>query len=175
MGNSTGNLKEYWDVVRAHPVLQGGFIWDFVDQGLKWPTPPRKLLTETGLAALTAELGPSATFDQTSGRRILMIVATPQIWGCDVRDNKDRAPQGRKRLNEERRRYFELVQQGVNNFEACRIVGVHYRMGRGWQNGRGATKDRPAGLAAHDTRSGRVLSSRYLRPSPPSPVIRGAV
>jgi beta-galactosidase len=67
MGNSTGNLKEYWDVVRAHPVLQGGFIWDFVDQGLTWPTPPRKRLTETGPAALTAELGPSATFDRTGG------------------------------------------------------------------------------------------------------------
>ncbi|MGV9362587.1 glycoside hydrolase family 2 TIM barrel-domain containing protein, partial [Amycolatopsis sp. NPDC003731] len=30
MGNSTGNFKEFWDVIRAHPVLQGGFIWDFV-------------------------------------------------------------------------------------------------------------------------------------------------
>ena len=67
MGNSTGNLKEYWDVVRAHPVLQGGFIWDFVDQALTWPTPPRKRLTETGPSALTAELGPSATFDKASG------------------------------------------------------------------------------------------------------------
>ncbi|MFJ8958410.1 glycoside hydrolase family 2 TIM barrel-domain containing protein [Lentzea sp. NPDC102401] len=36
MGNSTGNFKEYWDVIRANPVLQGGWIWDFVDQGLNW-------------------------------------------------------------------------------------------------------------------------------------------
>jgi len=34
MGNSVGNLKEYWDAIRAHPRLQGGFIWDWVDQGL---------------------------------------------------------------------------------------------------------------------------------------------
>ncbi len=34
MGNSTGNLKDLWDFVYAHPTLQGGFIWDFVDQGL---------------------------------------------------------------------------------------------------------------------------------------------
>lgn len=34
MGNSTGNLKEYWDVIRAHRRTQGGFIWDWVDQGL---------------------------------------------------------------------------------------------------------------------------------------------
>jgi beta-galactosidase len=67
MGNSTGNLKEFWDVIRAHPVLQGGFIWDFVDQGLYWPTPKRKLLTESGPAALTAELAPAATFDATGG------------------------------------------------------------------------------------------------------------
>ncbi|MBN2236461.1 MAG: DUF4981 domain-containing protein [Bacteroidales bacterium] len=35
MGNSTGNLKEYWDVIKAEPHLQGGFIWDWVDQGLE--------------------------------------------------------------------------------------------------------------------------------------------
>ncbi len=34
MGNSTGNLKEYWDVINNHEVLAGGFIWDWVDQGL---------------------------------------------------------------------------------------------------------------------------------------------
>ncbi len=34
MGNSVGNLKEYWDIIEAHPQLQGGFIWDWVDQGL---------------------------------------------------------------------------------------------------------------------------------------------
>ncbi len=34
MGNSTGNLKEYWDVIKRYPKLQGGFIWDWVDQGL---------------------------------------------------------------------------------------------------------------------------------------------
>jgi len=34
MGNSTGNLKEYWDAIRGHRRLQGGFVWDWVDQGL---------------------------------------------------------------------------------------------------------------------------------------------
>ena len=34
MGNSVGNLKEYWDAIREHHGLQGGFIWDWVDQGL---------------------------------------------------------------------------------------------------------------------------------------------
>ena len=35
MGNSIGGLKEYWDLIRQYPSLQGGFIWDFVDQGLR--------------------------------------------------------------------------------------------------------------------------------------------
>ncbi len=34
MGNSNGNLKEYWDLVKKHHGLQGGFIWDWVDQGI---------------------------------------------------------------------------------------------------------------------------------------------
>ena len=34
MGNSVGNLKEYWDMIEKYPALQGGFIWDWVDQGL---------------------------------------------------------------------------------------------------------------------------------------------
>jgi len=35
MGNSTGNLQEYWDIFMKYPILQGGFIWDWVDQGLE--------------------------------------------------------------------------------------------------------------------------------------------
>lgn len=36
MGNSSGGFKEYWDIIRQYPnKLQGGFIWDFVDQGLR--------------------------------------------------------------------------------------------------------------------------------------------
>lgn len=34
MGNSTGNLTEYWDAIRTHKRLHGGFIWDWVDQAL---------------------------------------------------------------------------------------------------------------------------------------------
>src|SRR5690606_21373321 len=34
MGNSVGNIKEYWDVIDKYPNLQGGFIWDWVDQAL---------------------------------------------------------------------------------------------------------------------------------------------
>lgn len=36
MGNSQGGFKEYWDLIRKYPHLQGGFIWDFVDQSVRW-------------------------------------------------------------------------------------------------------------------------------------------
>ena len=36
MGNSLGGLKEYWDLTRQYKRNQGGFIWDFVDQGLAY-------------------------------------------------------------------------------------------------------------------------------------------
>ena len=35
MGNSVGNFKEYWDLIRRTPNYQGGYIWDFIDQGLR--------------------------------------------------------------------------------------------------------------------------------------------
>lgn len=34
MGNSNGNFRDYWEDIMAYPALQGGFIWDWVDQGL---------------------------------------------------------------------------------------------------------------------------------------------
>ena len=37
MGNSTGNFQEYWDVIEKYDNLQGGFIWDWVDQSI-WKT-----------------------------------------------------------------------------------------------------------------------------------------
>ena len=36
MGNSVGNLQDYWNVIEKYPVLQGGFIWDWVDQSLQY-------------------------------------------------------------------------------------------------------------------------------------------
>lgn len=56
MGNSNGNFKKYWDVVRRHDVLQGGWIWDFADQSLYTPVPARTLLTESGPAGLRGEI-----------------------------------------------------------------------------------------------------------------------
>jgi beta-galactosidase len=37
MGNSTGNFQDYWDIIEQYDNLQGGFIWDWVDQSI-WKT-----------------------------------------------------------------------------------------------------------------------------------------
>lgn len=42
MGNSIGNFKEYWEIYETYPALIGGFIWDWVDQSIKVPTPDGK-------------------------------------------------------------------------------------------------------------------------------------
>jgi len=38
MGNSNGNFQEYWDIIYGSKHMQGGFIWDWVDQGMKTTT-----------------------------------------------------------------------------------------------------------------------------------------
>lgn len=49
MGNSSGVIKDYWDLVRKYPKFQGGYIWDFVDQALhRHPVKPMSLkITES--------------------------------------------------------------------------------------------------------------------------------
>ena len=39
MGNGPGNLKEYWDAIRAHPRLMGGCVWEWVDHSIRQVTP----------------------------------------------------------------------------------------------------------------------------------------
>ncbi len=36
MGNSVGNLQDYWNIIEKYPNLQGGYIWDWVDQSLEY-------------------------------------------------------------------------------------------------------------------------------------------
>ncbi|MET7290742.1 glycoside hydrolase family 2 TIM barrel-domain containing protein [Streptomyces griseoloalbus] len=68
MGNSNGNFTKYWDLVRRHDVLQGGWIWDFVDQSLNWPTPARTRFTESGPGRLRGEiLAAGGGFDRAEG------------------------------------------------------------------------------------------------------------
>jgi len=53
MGNSNGNLWKYWDLIYSKKHLQGGFVWDWVDQGIRKPIPPRHVLRDRGPQKLT--------------------------------------------------------------------------------------------------------------------------
>ncbi|MBI5831593.1 MAG: DUF4981 domain-containing protein [Armatimonadetes bacterium] len=72
MGNSTGNLKEYWSAIESHKHLQGGFIWDWVDQGLLRHSPRTPDRSQHSLDALVA----ATTTDGRSGHAIVDGYAT---------------------------------------------------------------------------------------------------
>ncbi|MCX4791533.1 hypothetical protein OG369_37115 [Streptomyces sp. NBC_01221] len=57
-------------------------------------------------------------------------------------------PQGRKKLIRERAAYFQFMQQGYSNKEACRIVGIDVRTGKKWRNG---DRSRGQGRRPHGT------------------------
>ncbi len=52
MGNSSGGMWAYWSQIYSKPYLQGGFIWDWVDQGLREQVPPGYTLTDASRHAL---------------------------------------------------------------------------------------------------------------------------
>ncbi|KQW99627.1 glycoside hydrolase family 2 TIM barrel-domain containing protein [Flavobacterium sp. Root420] len=56
MGNSMGNFKDYWDIIRKYPNLQGGFIWDMIDQSV-YKTQP----DGTVVLAYGGDFGPKDT------------------------------------------------------------------------------------------------------------------
>jgi len=79
----------------------------------------------------------------------------------DFQIRTERKPQGPRKLVAERAEYLRLVQQGVSNRQACRLVGVDPRTGRRWYNGRNASgKDK---AAPPITSVAPEISSRYLR------------
>lgn len=67
MGNAVGNLKEYWDVYEKYPILQGGFIWDWVEQSIEMPTPVDQQLTNQG-KAIPVTLKGSLSSDGKDGK-----------------------------------------------------------------------------------------------------------
>ena len=57
MANSNGNMKEFWDVFYAYEQAQGGFIWDWMDQGIRLPVPGSSTDTFFGYGG---DVGPAA-------------------------------------------------------------------------------------------------------------------
>ena len=64
MGNSVGNFKEYWDLIRKYPSFQGGYIWDFQDQAVRWPS---KDAAESGSDHFYAFGGDFNDYDPSDG------------------------------------------------------------------------------------------------------------
>ena len=56
MGNSLGGFAHYWSVIRRHKILQGGFIWDWRDQGIASVSP-----TGQPMWAYGGDFGPAGT------------------------------------------------------------------------------------------------------------------
>lgn len=82
----------------------------------------------------------------------------------DFKIRENRKPQGSKKLTREREAYFLLMRQGVNNTEACRILGINRRTGKRWRHGANPTGDRKgAPPAMQRTAPSSGLRSRYLR------------
>ena len=71
MGNSTGNLKEYWDLIRSEPRLIGGYIWDWIDQGLPQEADDGRRLSPT--AVITAI---SLTMETSASMGLLLPIAS---------------------------------------------------------------------------------------------------
>lgn len=81
MGNSGGNLKEYWDTIHAHPhKLQGGFIWDWVDQSMYGYTKDGRRYWADG-----GEYGPNPTGDIEFGDGVIQSDRTPHPAFYDLR------------------------------------------------------------------------------------------
>lgn len=76
MGNSVGNLKEYWNVIEEYPKLQGGFIWEWVDQSIARPLPDSYVVTDTSKSGLKGQLIGEAVKGK-SGQAIRGYVALP--------------------------------------------------------------------------------------------------
>jgi IS30 family transposase len=80
----------------------------------------------------------------------------------DFEIRQDRSAQGRKKLTRERAAYLDLVQNGISNGEACRIVGINPRTGKRWRNGRNPT-GRNKGASPITEAAPPITSPRYLR------------
>lgn len=79
MGNSVGNLQDYWDVIEKYPSLQGGFIWDWVDQGIARKTPDGRFYWAYG-GDMAPEGTPSSKNFCMNGLIAADRTLKPHIW-----------------------------------------------------------------------------------------------
>ena len=82
MGNSVGNLQDYWDVIEANDRLQGGSIWDWVDQGLRKAIPSQWTVEDRSAIRADATI----IGDIVAGRGVRGPVAIAPHAAHDIRD-----------------------------------------------------------------------------------------
>ncbi|WP_053219974.1 glycoside hydrolase family 2 TIM barrel-domain containing protein [Virgibacillus senegalensis] len=87
MGNSVGNLYKYWDVINKYPNLQGGFIWDWVDQSLREPTPVKKLISDQSEQPVEGRLFGDLVESQ-QGKAMDGFVTVPDESKLDITGNQ---------------------------------------------------------------------------------------
>ena len=93
MGNSMGGFAQYWDLVRRYPSFQGGCIWDFVDQALRWPYDPEqgKVYAQNGAGSkLDTEGKPSWIY--VFGGDFNTYDASDESFNCNGIVSADRVP-----------------------------------------------------------------------------------
>ena len=92
MGNSMGGFAEYWDLVRKYPSYQGGCIWDFQDQALRWPYDPDqgKVYSMSGAGSKTEAGKPSWIY--VFGGDFNTYDATDDSFNCNGIVSADRVP-----------------------------------------------------------------------------------
>ena len=76
MGNCNGSLKDYWDAIEAHRGLQGGFIWDWVDQGFEERTPTASRTMRSAATTATSRTTLTSASTASSGRTARRIPAS---------------------------------------------------------------------------------------------------
>ena len=98
MGNSGGGFKEYMDLVRKLPHYQGGFIWDFVDQGLRKEARSKEQMSRGSTAYPVADLKPQASnlkpqiIDYTYGGDYNDYDPSDNNFNCNGLISPDRVP-----------------------------------------------------------------------------------
>lgn len=95
MGNSNGNFWKYWDAFKAGTRLVGGFIWDWADQGLRTPVPPRLTIADRSPSGLTGRVASPIATERGAEHYVVLpdaaaldltraITVTARVWPVPI-------------------------------------------------------------------------------------------
>lgn len=84
MGNSSGNMWLYWDLIYSKPYLQGGFIWDWVDQAQREPVTTRYVIQDRSGRNIPCVLNGARKFDDVISGEVIIQTASVGIPAAAV-------------------------------------------------------------------------------------------